>query len=264
MNMISKEKQDYLVASGYYKLTSSSGLLKIPSEILDTFFDNTPKNITIENFRALLPEGKDIYDYGDLCHKAIEKEMEEAKKVEKLREKKREKIISEEEMYKLTEMVKTGDPFEKITKFISVLLKELYNFNIKDDENGYTVLQNYLFHVDYNRFDVFYSDKIEGANSYTRTVLDCFDVLKLRTKINSKDKNGNSIIHTVIINCEYKGPILAILTRLDEKFDFDCKNNQNMGIIETLDERIKEKRMLFDEGEEIKKIVYGLIKYNKD
>ncbi len=265
MNMISKEKYDSLVASGYYKLTSSSGLLKIPSEILDTFFDNTPENITIENFRALLPEGKDIYDYGDLCHKAIEKEMEEAKKIEKLKEKKRKKIISKEEMDTLKDMSAKGDPFEKINKFIFKLFQEKYNFNIKDDENGYTVLQKYLFHVDYNRFDVFYTlDKIEGANSYTRTVLDCFDLLKLKTNINSKDKNGNNIIHTVIINCEYKGPILAILTRLDEKFDFDCKNNQNMGIIETLDERIKEKRMLFDEGEEIKKIVYGLTKYQKD
>mgnify|MGYP002596948672 CR=1 FL=1 len=86
MNMISKEKHDSLVASGYNKLTSSSGLLKIPSEVLDTFFDNTPENITLENFRALLPEGKDIYDYGDLCHKAIEKEMEKAKEIEKLKD----------------------------------------------------------------------------------------------------------------------------------------------------------------------------------
>ena len=71
MNMISKEKYDSLVASGYYKLTSSSGLLKIPSEILDTFFDKGFFNISVENVRALLPEGKDIYDYGDICHKAV-------------------------------------------------------------------------------------------------------------------------------------------------------------------------------------------------
>ena len=264
MNMISNEKYDSLVASGYYKLTSSSGLLKIPSDVLDTFFDNPPANITLENFRALLPEGKDIYDYGDLCHKAIEKEMEKAKEIEKLKEKKRKKIISKEEMDTLKDMSAKGDPFEKINKFIFKLFQEKYNFNIKDDENGYTVLQNYLFHVDYNKFDVYTFGKIEGANNYTRIVLDCFDLLKLRTNINAKDKNGNSIIHTVIINCKYKEPILALLTRLDEKFDFDCKNNQNMGIIETLDERIKEKRMLFDEGEEIKKIVYGLTKYQKD
>ena len=164
----------------------------------------------------------------------------------------------------LKDMSAKGDPFEKINKFIFKLFQEKYNFNIKDDENGYTVLQNYLFHVDYNKFDVYTFGKIEGANNYTRIVLDCFDLLKLRTNINAKDKNGNSIIHTVIINCKYKEPILALLTRLDEKFDFDCKNNQNMGIIETLDERIKEKRILFDEGEEIKKIVYGLTKYQKD
>ena len=96
MNMIITEKHDSLVASGYNKLTSSSGLLKIPSEVLDTFFDNTPENITLENFRALLPEGKDIYDYGDLCHKAIEKEMEEAKEMEEIREKERNEKISQE------------------------------------------------------------------------------------------------------------------------------------------------------------------------
>ena len=276
MNMISKEKHDSLVASGYYKLTSSSGLLKIPSEVLDTFFDNIPENITLENFRALLPEGKDIYDYGDLCHKAIEKEMEKAKEIEKLKEKKRKKIISKEEMDTLKDMSAKGDPFEKINKFIFKLFQEKYNFNIKDDENGYTVLQNYLFHVDYNKFDVYTFGKIEGANNYTRIVLDCFDLLKLRTNINAKDKNGNSIIHTVIINCKYKEPILALLTRLDEKFDFDCKNNQNMGIIETLyecidkysrssDNSIRYKGMLLsDESEEIKAIVYGLIKYQKD
>ena len=242
MNMMSKEKYDSLVASGYYKLTSSSGLLKIPSEVLDTFFDNPPANITLENFRALLPEGKDIYDYGDLCHKALS----------------------------------NGYDFDKVSDFIFLLFWEEYNFNIKDDENGYTVLQNYLFHVDYNKFEVDYPDKIIGANNYTQRVLYCFNGIKTRTDINAKDKNGNSIIHTAIINCKYKGPIVTLLVKLGEKFNFDCKNNQNMGIIETLDEcinkysrssddSIRDKGMLLsNESEEIKAIVYGLIKYQKD
>lgn len=254
MNMISKEKYDSLVASGYYKLTSSSGLLKIPSEVLDTFFDNTPENITLENLRSLLPEGKDIYDYGDLCHKAILKEMTLSKK----------------------ETISKGDPFEKINHFIFLLFFEDYNFNIKDDENGYTVLQNYLFHVDYNKFEVDCYDKIIGTNNYTRDVLNCFDWVKTRTDINTKDKNGNSIIHTAIINCKYQGPITALLIKIGEKFDFDCKNNQNMGIIETLDECInkylrssdesirKKGILLSNESKEIKAIVYGLIKYQKD
>ena len=242
MNMISKEKHDSLVASGYYKLTSSSGLLKIPSEVLDTFFDNIPENITLENFRALLPEGKDIYDYGDLCYKALS----------------------------------NGYDFDKVSDFIFLLFLEEYNFNIKDDENGYTVLQNYLFHVDYNKFEVDYPDKIIGANNYTQRVLYCFNGVKTRTDINAKDKNGNSIIHTAIINCKYKGPIVTLLIKLGEKFNFDCKNNQNMGIIETLDEcinkysrssddSIRDKGILLsNESEEIKAIVYGLIKYQKD
>lgn len=242
MNMISKEKYDSLVASGYYKLTSSSGLLKIPSEVLDTFFDNIPENITLENFRALLPEGKDIYDYGDLCYKALS----------------------------------NGYDFDKVSDFIFLLFLEEYNFNIKDDENGYTVLQNYLFHVDYNKFEVDYPDKIIGANNYTQRVLYCFNGVKTRTDINAKDKNGNSIIHTAIINCKYKGPIVTLLIKLGEKFNFDCKNNQNMGIIETLDEcinkysrssddSIRDKGILLsNESEEIKAIVYGLIKYQKD
>ena len=119
-----------------------------------------------------------------------------------------------------------------------MLFLEEYNFNIKDDENGYTVLQNYLFHVDYNKFEVDYPDKIIGANNYTQRVLYCFNGVKTRTDINAKDKNGNSIIHTAIINCKYKGPIVTLLIKLGEKFNFDCKNNQNMGIIETLDECI--------------------------
>ena len=242
MNMISNEKYDSLVASGYYKLTSSSGLLKIPSDVLDTFFDNPPANITLENFRALLPEGKDIYDYGDLCYKALS----------------------------------NGYDFDKVSDFIFLLFLEEYNFNIKDDENGYTVLQNYLFHVDYNKFEVDYPDKIIGANNYTQRVLYCFNGVKTRTDINAKDKNGNSIIHTAIINCKYKGPIVTLLIKLGEKFNFDCKNNQNMGIIETLDEcinkysrssddSIRDKGILLsNESEEIKAIVYGLIKYQKD
>lgn len=276
MNMIITEKHDSLVASGYNKLTSSSGLLKIPSEVLDTFFDNTPENITLENFRALLPEGKDIYDYGDLCHKAIEKEMEEAKEMEEIREKERNEKISQEEMDTLKDMSIKGDPFEKITHFIYLLFLEEYNFNIKDDENGYTVLQNYLFHVDYNRFIVNSIDKIHDCNQYTYDVLKCFDRIKSKTNINAKDKNGNSIIHTAIINCKYQGPITTLLIKIGEKFDFDCKNNQNMGIIETLyecidkysrssDNSIRYKGMLLsDESEEIKAIVYGLIKYQKD
>lgn len=253
MNM-NDEKYNSLVASGYYKLTSSNGLLKIPSEILDTFFDNPPENITLENLRLLLPEGKDIYDYGDLCHKAIEKEMTLSKK----------------------ETISKGDPFKKINNFIFLLLFERYNFNIKDDENGYTVLQNYLFHVDYERFGVVPPDKIIGVNKYTREVLELIDWIKLRTNINTKDKNGNSIIHTAIINCKYQGPITTLLIKIGEKFDFDCKNNQNMGIIETLDECInkylrssdesirKKGILLSNESKEIKAIVYGLIKYQKD
>ena len=247
MNMISKEKYDSLVASGYYKLTSSSGLLEIPSEVLDIFFKKVYKDITLENFRALLPEGKDIYDYGDLCHKALS----------------------------------NGYDFDKVTCFISDLILEGYNMKFKNGENKYTFLQDFLLFIDYDNFYFLRqhshcSSRSLPGNNYTNGVIKLFDFYKNQVNINIKDKDGNSIIHTLITNCKYKGTIIPILLILSEKFDFDCKNNQNMGIIETLDEcinrcsrssdeSIREKGMLLsDESEEIKKIVYGLIKYQKD
>ena len=228
MNMISKEKYDSLVASGYYKLTSSSGLLKIPSEILDTFFDKGFFDISVENFRALLPEGKDIYDYGDICHKAVS----------------------------------NGYNLVCVKGFIDDLINEGYNINLRNGENEYTILQQFFLH----------SFCYNSSFSKHDKDIDFFKYLQSITDINAKDKNGNSIIHTAIISYEYTGEIVQLLEILSEKFDFNCKNNQNMGIIETLDDCInKYSKLNYSKGtllsyerEAIKRMISGLIKYQKD
>lgn len=245
MNMaltgISKEKYDSLVAGGYYDITSSSKLLKIPLGILEDLFRYPSyKEPTVEDLKQRLPEGTDLYDYGDICHK----------------------------------LVSNGYDLRNVYLFLWRLSMHGYNFKLKNGENDYTALQEFLLHLDTN---FYYSCYGTSADS----VIDIFDILQRKVGINVKDKNGNSIIHTLIIDCRYKGSIAPILIAIDQKFesanfDFECKNNRNMGIIETLDECINKYlksndksvqnkgKLLSDESEEIKKIINGLIKYKKD
>lgn len=250
MNMaitgISKEKRDYLVASGYYDMTSSNGLLEIPTEILEDLF-RWYKDPTVENLIQRLPEGTDIYDYGDICHK----------------------------------LVSNGYDLRRVYFFLLHLAWYGYNFKLKNGENDYTALQEFLLHLETGPVNAFnYSCYGPGGN-YSSSAIDIFSFFQSRVGINVKDKFGNSILHTLIIDCRYKESIVQILITIaqrfeSENFDFECKNNRNMGIIETLDEcinkysksndkSVQEKgKLLSDESEEIKKIINGLIKYKKD
>lgn len=248
---ISREKYDSLVASGYYDITSSSKLLEIPSEILENLFRYPSyRNPTLEDLIQRLPEGTNIYDYGDICHK----------------------------------LVSNGYNLSGVYCFLWKLLCIGYNFKLKNGENDYTALQELLIHLDTTSFDGFNYDYYGACNSYSQNVIDIFGLFQREVGINVKDKFGNSIIHTLIISCRYKGSIVQILKAINAieqkfesaNFDFECKNNRNMGIIETLDEcinkysksndkNVQDKgKLLSDESEEIKKIINGLVKYKKD
>lgn len=248
MNMISKEKYNSLVASGYYDITSSSKLLKIPLGILEDLFRYPSyKEPTVEDLKQRLPEGTDIYDYGDICHK----------------------------------LVSNGYDLRHVYFFLLRLAWYGYNFKLKNGENDYTALQEFLLHLETGPVNAFnYSCYGPGGN-YSSSAIDIFSFFQSRVGINVKDKFGNSILHTLIIDCRYKESIVQILITIaqrfeSENFDFECKNNRNMGIIETLDEcinkysksndkSVQEKgKLLSDESEEIKKIINGLIKYKKD
>ncbi len=241
MNMaitgISKEKHDSLVASGYYDITSSSGLLEIPTEILEDLFRySSYRNPTVEDLIQRLPEGTDIYDYGDICHK----------------------------------LVSNGYDLKRVYFFLLCLSWYGYNFKLKNGENDYTALQEFLLHLETG-----------PGGDYSSIAIDIFSFFQSSVGINVKDKFGNSILHTLIIDCRYKESIVQILITIDQKFesanfDFECKNNRNMGIIETLDEcinkysksndkNVQDKgKLLSRESEEIKRIINGLIKYKKD
>lgn len=248
INSISKEKRDYLVASGYYDRTSSSGLLKIPYEVLEDLFRYPSyKEPTVEDLKQRLPEGTDLYDYGDICHK----------------------------------LVSNGYDLGRVYLFLVRLVWYGYNFKLKNGENDYTALQEFLLHLETGPVNAFNYSCYGPVGNNSTSAIDIFNFFQSSVGINVKDKFGNSILHTLIIDCRYKESIVQILITIAQRFesanfDFECKNNRNMGIIETLDECINKYsksndksvqnkgKLLSDESEEIKKIINGLIKYKKD
>ena len=108
---------------------------------------------------------------------------------------------------------------EKVLKFIKLLLENGYDVNYKGKSTGYNFIQLMLYG---------YTDDEGEDYSYSQEFI--LKLISLAKKynldVNTKDNDGDSIVHTAIASEVYEGEIIPILDALGEKFDLQCKDNK--------------------------------------
>lgn len=107
---------------------------------------------------------------------------------------------------------------DKVLKFISILLENGYDVNYKSKNTGYNFIQLALYG---------YTDKDGVDHSYsTDFILKLINISrKYNLDVNTKDNDGDSIVHTAIASEVYTGNILPIIDALGKEFDIECKDN---------------------------------------
>ena len=108
---------------------------------------------------------------------------------------------------------------EKVLKFIKLLLENGYDVNYKGKSTGYNFIQLMLYgYTDDEREDYSYSQEF---------ILKLISLAKkYNLDVNTKDNDGDSIVHTAIASEVYEGEIIPILDALGENFDLQCKDNK--------------------------------------
>ena len=112
---------------------------------------------------------------------------------------------------------------DKVKSFIDALIFAGYNVNLKYGEYECNFFQAALIESDYN--EVFLESVFTSLCESTIVPFD----------INAKNKNGNSIIHTAIRTGKSLCFIFSLLTTMGFNFDIECKNNDNLNILEMWD-----------------------------
>ena len=150
----------------------------------------------------------DTNEYGNLLHAAIENKFEE----------------------------------EKVLKFIELILKLGYNVNYKGTFTGYNFIQLALYG---------YTDQINN-NYYsysTDFIVKLINIAKqYNLDVNTKDADGDSIIHTAIASEIYQGEIVPILNALGPNFDIECKDNNGNDLLKAFDLYQKEAEIISKDG----------------
>ena len=180
----------------------------------------TKLNTEVQNFFKLpiesitVEEIKKLYskgdtnEYGNLLHAAIENKFEE----------------------------------EKVLKFIELILKLGYNVNYKGTFTGYNFIQLALYG---------YTDQINN-NYYsysTDFIVKLINIAKqYNLDVNTKDADGDSIIHTAIASEIYQGEIVPILNALGPNFDIECKDNNGNDLLKAFDLYQKEAEIISKDG----------------
>lgn len=180
----------------------------------------TKLNTEVQNFFKLpiesitVEEIKKLYskgdtnEYGNLLHAAIENKFEE----------------------------------EKVLKFIELILKLGYNVNYKGTSTGYNFIQLALYG---------YTDEINNNDySYsTDFIVKLINIAKqYNLDVNTKDADGDSIIHTAIASEIYEGEIVPILNALGPNFDIECKDNNGNDLLKAFDLYQKEAETISKDG----------------
>lgn len=118
----------------------------------------------------------------------------------------------------LHEAVSDNIDKNKVYQFVKVLCNDgHYNPNHKSNPDGYNFIQAALCYSQY---------PVETIVSFCQP---------WHLDVNTKDINGNSIIHTAIESKLYCDKIFPILEALGENFNLECKNNEGMNIFDTFD-----------------------------
>lgn len=115
----------------------------------------------------------------------------------------------------------------KVLKFINLLLENSYDVNYKGERTGYNFIQLALYG---------YTDKDGEDHSYSQEFIIKLIALarKYNLDVNTKDDDGDSIVHTALASEVYTGKIIPIIDALGEEFDISCTDNNNKSLKETL------------------------------
>lgn len=108
----------------------------------------------------------------------------------------------------------------KVLKFINLLLENGYNVNYKGERTGYNFIQLALYG---------YTDKDGEDHSYSQEFIVKLIALarKYNLDVNTKDDDGDSIVHTALASEVYTGKIIPIIDALGEEFDISCTDNND-------------------------------------
>ncbi len=108
----------------------------------------------------------------------------------------------------------------KVLKFINLLLENGYDVNYKGERTGYNFIQLALYG---------YTDKDGEDHSYSQEFIIKLIALarKYNLDVNTKDDDGDSIVHTALASEVYTGKIIPIIDALGEEFDISCTDNND-------------------------------------
>lgn len=116
---------------------------------------------------------------------------------------------------------------EKVLKFVNLLLENGYDVNYKGERTGYNFIQLALYG---------YTDKDGEDHSYSQEFILKLIALakKYNLDVNTKDDDGDSIVHTAIASEVYTGKIIPIIDALGKEFDISCTDNGNNSLKDAL------------------------------
>lgn len=116
---------------------------------------------------------------------------------------------------------------EKVLKMLDELFKNGLDINAKGKNTGYTFLHLAFYG---------YTDTKDQDHSYSEEfILKLIDLAKkYHFNFNSKDNDGDTIIHSCIASEIYTGEIMPILNKVLDVFDLDSKDNNGYNIYEAL------------------------------
>lgn len=107
----------------------------------------------------------------------------------------------------------------KVLKFINLLLENGYDVNYKAKRTGYNFIQLALYG---------YTDKDGKDYSYSQEFIIKLIALarKYNLDVNTKDDDGDSIVHTALASEVYTGKIIPIIDALGTDFEIECRDNE--------------------------------------
>ena len=113
---------------------------------------------------------------------------------------------------------------EKVLKFIKILLENRHDVNYVGETTGYNFIQLALYGYTDDGKDYSYSEEF---------ILKLINLAKkYNLNVNTKDNDGDSIIHTAMASEVYLGRVLPILDALGTNFDYGCQDNDGHGLKE--------------------------------
>lgn len=123
-------------------------------------------------------------------------------------------------------------PIEKAIKTIECFLKLGVNPNAQDIYGKYT----FIHLAFYSNYPFSFFEKVIPL------------ALEYNFNINSKDEDGDTIMHSAIYSEDYLDKIYPLFALLNDNFNLEAKNNLNKNLLEALKESIYEAKKIKNEN----------------